>query len=62
MLFIYIDLSWNLFCGDSYRDNSPVTAMDVTACVRAEVYSLFIWLFFVLFIAFQICSWLERMR
>ena len=62
-LFIGQDLIWNGHCINAWTGlGEPATAIDVSACVKAEVYAPFIWLSFALGIAFSICSSFESKK
>ena len=60
-LFIGQDFIWNNSCQNEWATGlgQPATAVDVSICVKAEVYAPFVWLFFALGVAFSICSSLE---
>jgi len=56
--FIRLDLTYNIFCMSSYGQET-ISAIDVQACTKSEVYAPLIWLLFPLGWVFVICGWIE---
>lgn len=60
MWFIFIDSSvWQSACYDSSFNDEPVTKIDLIACIKAEIFTPFIWITFPLGIVCFILGWLE---
>ena len=60
LLFISLDYQWNAHCTNAWESDRPLDAMDITACVKAEVYAPFIILSFIFANTFWILAWLEK--
>jgi len=58
-LFIFDSSVWEQTCHDAVLNFDVATTFDVFACIRAEIYTPFVWVFFPLGVVCFILGWLE---
>ncbi len=58
IFFIYMDISWGNTC-NLFNLEQPLNKLDLSACIQAEIFEPFIWLFFVMWIVCSINGWVE---